>query len=73
MSQQIMHQTRWGLAAIVVTFCLLSVVHSVVIPLFEARHPALSLSVLESEDGGQLLVAINHGDASLEELSLIHI
>ncbi|RLC60910.1 MAG: hypothetical protein DRI48_11375, partial [Chloroflexi bacterium] len=31
-----MHQTRWGLAAIVVTFCLLSVVHSVVIPLFEA-------------------------------------
>ncbi len=34
---------------------------------FEARHPALSLSVLESESGTRLLVAINHSDAPLEE------
>ena len=36
-------------------------------PPFEARHPALSLNLLENEEGGQLLVAINHSDASLEE------
>jgi hypothetical protein len=34
---------------------------------FEAQHPALSLSVLESEDGEQLLVAINHSGVPLEE------
>ncbi|HIQ05544.1 MAG TPA: hypothetical protein EYH31_07580 [Anaerolineae bacterium] len=38
-----------------------------IVPLFEARHPALSLSVLEDESGTQLLVAINHGNAPLEE------
>ena len=36
-------------------------------PPFEARHPALSLSVLESAEGTQLLVVINHSDAPLEE------
>ena len=36
-------------------------------PPFEARHPALSLNLLENEEGGQLLVAINHSGASLEE------
>ncbi|MBC7099068.1 cellulase family glycosylhydrolase, partial [Candidatus Bipolaricaulota bacterium] len=34
---------------------------------FEARHPALSLNLLENEEGGKLLVAINHSDAPLEE------
>ena len=36
-------------------------------PPFEARHPVLSLNLLENEEGGQLLVAINHSDAPLEE------
>ena len=36
-------------------------------PPFDTSQPASSLSVLESEGGAQLLVVINHGDASLEE------
>jgi len=36
-------------------------------PPFDTSQPALSLSVLEGEKGAQLLVAINHGDISLEE------
>jgi len=38
-----------------------------IVPRFEATHLALSLSVLEDENGVQLLVAINHGDAPLKE------
>ncbi len=37
-----------------------------ILPPFETKQPALSLSVLEGENGAQLLVAINHGDAPLE-------
>jgi hypothetical protein len=36
-------------------------------PPFTAQHPALSLSVLEGENGAQLPVAIKHSDAPLEE------
>jgi len=38
-----------------------------IVPLFETAQPLLSLSILEGENGAQLLVAINHGDAPLEE------
>lgn len=38
----------------------------IVLP-FETGQPALSLSVLENEEGEKLLVAINHSDNSLEE------
>ncbi len=38
-----------------------------IVSLFDTSQPALSLSVLEGGNGAQLLVAINHGDASLEE------
>jgi len=37
-----------------------------IVPPFESAQPLLSLSVLESEDEEQLLVAINHGDVPLE-------
>ena len=38
-----------------------------IVPPFDTTQPALSLSVLEGEEGAQLLVAINHSDAPLEE------
>jgi len=38
-----------------------------IVPPFESSQPLLSLSVLEDGRGKQLLVAINHGDAPLEE------
>jgi endo-1,4-beta-mannosidase len=47
-------------------------------PPLEAQNPALSLNLLENEEGERLLVAINHGYAPLEEevrswLSLGHV
>jgi len=38
-----------------------------IVPPFGTAQPLLSLSVFESEDGAQLLVAINHGNIPLEE------
>jgi len=38
-----------------------------IVPPFDTSQPALNFSVLERGNGAELLVAINHGDAPLEE------